>query len=149
MKVNVDAAVSKNAGRASAAAVARDANGLFLGASAVVMTGMTDPETIEVLACREGVALAQDLLLSRIRLASDCSNAVGNIRTGAERGIYGAVIKEIKEMARGFQTIDFVHESRSSNIDAHVLAKSSLFDAYAGMCGFSIRRMAFVTIYLM
>ena len=38
MKLNVDAAVSKNAGRASAAAVARDANGLFLGASAVVVT---------------------------------------------------------------------------------------------------------------
>ena len=47
----------------------------------------------------------------------------------SEASTYGAVIKEIKGMARGFQTIDFVHESRSSNIDAHVLAKSSLFDA--------------------
>ena len=51
----------------------------------------------------------------------------------SEASTYGAVIKEIKEMARVFQTIDFVHESRSSNIssniDAHVLAKSSLFDA--------------------
>lgn len=82
MKLNVDAAVSKNVGRASAVAIARDANVLFMGASAVVMTGMTDPETMEVLACREGLALAQDLLMGRIRLASDCSNAVGSIKAG-------------------------------------------------------------------
>jgi len=93
-KVNVDAAISKNSGRASAAAVARNAEGLFLGASAVVMTGLTDPETMEGLACREGLALAQDLLLRRVRLASDCANAVGSIK-GEARGQHGQVIREI------------------------------------------------------
>ena len=129
MKLNVDAAVSKNAGRASAAAVARDANGLFLGASAVVVTGMTNPETMEVLACREGLALAQDLRLGRTRLASDCASAVGSIKTEQAHGSCGAIIREIKATAEGFREIEFVHESRNSNVDAHVLAKSSLYES--------------------
>ena len=55
-KINVDAAVSKNSKMTSVAAVARDETGLFLGASAVVSQGITDPETMEVLAFREGLA---------------------------------------------------------------------------------------------
>ena len=47
----------------SVAAVAKDETGLFLGASAVVSQGITDPETMEVLAFREGLALAHDLVL--------------------------------------------------------------------------------------
>uniref|UniRef100_K4AIW4 Uncharacterized protein n=1 Tax=Setaria italica TaxID=4555 RepID=K4AIW4_SETIT len=53
MKINVDAAVSKNSGIVAAAAVARDSTGSFLGASAVTLEGITNPETVEALACRE------------------------------------------------------------------------------------------------
>ena len=56
VKINVDAALSKNSRGASAAAVARDASGKFMGASSVVMRGIIDPETMEVLALREGLA---------------------------------------------------------------------------------------------
>lgn len=41
----------------------------------------------------------------------------------------GAIINEIKATAAGFQKIDFVYESRNSNVDAHGLAKNSPFDA--------------------
>jgi ribonuclease HI len=61
LKINVDAALSKNTSIAAMAAVARDDSGRFQGASVIVMEGVTDPETAEVLACREGVALADDL----------------------------------------------------------------------------------------
>jgi len=39
VKINVDAALSKNDLKASAAAIARDENGRFLGASALVLRG--------------------------------------------------------------------------------------------------------------
>jgi hypothetical protein len=32
------------------------------------------------MACREGLSLASDLLLREVRIASDCANAVRNIR---------------------------------------------------------------------
>jgi len=44
LKVNVDAALSKNSDIAAMAAVARDETGMFLGASALVVEGITSPE---------------------------------------------------------------------------------------------------------
>jgi hypothetical protein len=61
IKINVDAAVGKNSGRGTVAAVARNDSGLFWGASAVVFPGRTVAETLEALACREAIALARDL----------------------------------------------------------------------------------------
>ena len=74
----MDAATSKNSGMGSIAAVARDSSGSFLGASTVTLSGMSDPETLEVMACREGLALASDLI-EKVRLASDskCSKKLG------------------------------------------------------------------------
>ena len=62
-KLDVDVALSKNSRTASVAAVARDGAGRFLWASTVVMYGISETETMEVLALREGMALANDLAL--------------------------------------------------------------------------------------
>jgi hypothetical protein len=37
---------------------------------------------------------------------------------GTGMGPYGQVVKEIKEGARDFVYVDFVHENRNSNVDA-------------------------------
>ena len=79
LKVNVDAALSKNSDIAAVAAMARDETGMFLGASALVVEGITSPEVAEAMACREGLALASDLDLQKIRIATDCVNVVKNI----------------------------------------------------------------------
>jgi hypothetical protein len=62
-KINVDAVISKNSAVDTFAAEARGEDGGFLGASSIVMEGITDSETLEEMACREGMALAADLLL--------------------------------------------------------------------------------------
>ncbi|TVU28213.1 hypothetical protein EJB05_19722, partial [Eragrostis curvula] len=129
MKINVDAALSKNSGISSAAAVARDKDGNFLGASALVVNGITDPEIIEAIACREGLALASDLVLQKFRLACDNSNVIRSIRE-AGLGAYGHIVQEIRARAREFRTTEFVHENRASNVDAHNLARNAI---YAGL----------------
>ncbi|GJN10662.1 hypothetical protein PR202_ga28775 [Eleusine coracana subsp. coracana] len=103
MKINVDAALTKGNDIGTAAAVVRDGSGLFLGASVVVSQGITDPEPIEVLACREGLALAADLGFRKIRIASDCLSLVKNIQ-GDGMGAYGQIVKEIK---RGESAVSF------------------------------------------
>ena len=128
MKINVDAALSKNKVFSSVAAVARNGAGDFLGASSVVIEGITDPETMEILACREGLALANDLSFRRVQMASDCSNAVRSL-SGSTLGSYGHIIKEIREGAASFQEMVFVHERREANQDAHILARSSLYNS--------------------
>jgi len=98
MKINVDAAISKNSSKASASVVARDSSGMFVGASVVVTEGISNPEIMEAVACRESLALASDLLLQKIRVAYDNITVVRNIR-GKGFGSYGHVIQDIK--ARG------------------------------------------------
>ena len=60
------------------------------------MQGISDPETAEVMACREGLALASDLMLRKVRIATDCENAVRNMR-GPGMGYHGHIIRELKE----------------------------------------------------
>ena len=79
IKLNVDAALSKNSNTSAMAAVARDETGVFLGASVLVAQGVSPPEVAEAMACREGLALASDLGLQRVRIATDCMNAVKSI----------------------------------------------------------------------
>jgi ribonuclease HI len=125
-KINVNAALSKNTEVASAAAMARDAVGNFLGASAFVLESISDPKTMEVLACREGLSLAMDLNLQRFRLACDSKNVIRSL-SGMSMGAYGHVVHEIKARANVFVHSEFVHENRASNVDAHVLARSSIY----------------------
>jgi hypothetical protein len=124
-KVNVDAAISKNSSNTSAAAVARDEDGNFLGASALVLEGCADPETTEVVACRKGLALGSHLGLQTLQVASDCVNAIASIH-GVGFGRYGPIVLEIKTQTESFTRVEFVHVGRHSNIDAHCLVRSSV-----------------------
>ena len=60
--------------------VARTADGTFLGASAVILEGVTNPEVFKALAVREGLCLAQGLLLPKICLASDCLSVINSLK---------------------------------------------------------------------
>ena len=128
MKVNVDATLSKNSDIVAMAAVARDGAGAFMGASALVMKGISDPETAEVLACREGLALAADLMIRRVRIATDCACAVRSM-AGPGMGRYGHVIRVMKAGMTNFERAEVVHEGRASNTDAHALARSSIYES--------------------
>jgi ribonuclease HI len=128
MKINVDAAISKNSSKASASAVVRDSSGMFVGASVVVTEGISDPEIMEAVACRESLALASDLMLQKFRVACDNITVVRNIR-GKGFGPYGHVIQEIKARGASFTLVEFVHEGRMSNGDAHRLVRGSLYEA--------------------
>ncbi|KAK1650070.1 hypothetical protein QYE76_067875 [Lolium multiflorum] len=76
VKVNVDAAAAHNKDHGVAAAVARTAAGQYLGSSAVLITGISDPEVLEAIAVREGQNLALDIAAYKIKVASDCLSVV-------------------------------------------------------------------------
>lgn len=95
VKINIDVATSKNSSKAVVAAIARDAVGNFLGASALVIHGLSDAEIVEAIACREGLALASDLMVQHFRLASDNVNVIRGIKEG-EMTAHGHIIREIK-----------------------------------------------------
>ena len=80
VKINIDTALSKNTSTPSVAAIARDGDGQFMGASALVLQEIIGPEVMQSIACREGMALASDLRADSFRLASDCLNIVKSIQ---------------------------------------------------------------------
>jgi ribonuclease HI len=111
-KVNVDAATSKSSTTSAIAAVVRGEDGSFLGAYTIILVGITDPETLEAMAYREGLAIAADLLLQSFRLATDCKNVVRSV-AGEGKGSYGHIVQEIKARTRSFQEVELVHERRT------------------------------------
>lgn len=84
-----------------------------------------DSPTLEACSIREGLSLATDLNLDRISLASDCKGVVEEIKKGSA-ATYGAIIREIKQRISSFTSCNIDHEFRSSNVEAHNLAKHAL-----------------------
>jgi hypothetical protein len=77
------------------------------------------------MACREALALAQDLNIQKICVASDCLEAIKNLTQPYDGG-YGAVIREIIDTATLFRYVVFKHEAMASNGEAHHIARSSV-----------------------
>jgi ribonuclease HI len=121
-KINRDAGVTRNGDVGAIAIVARSEAAVYLGASAVHLPGVSDPEILEAMAVREGVNLAQDLNLPRIRLATDCLSVVKALKE-VNLGSYSHIIQEIKANAASLEEVSFVNEHRSSNREAHNLAR--------------------------
>jgi hypothetical protein len=69
-KVRVDGAIAHTLRNGSAAAICRDSNGKYLGASALMIPGIEDPTTAEALSCREALALASDLNISKVLITN-------------------------------------------------------------------------------
>jgi ribonuclease HI len=127
VKINVDAAVRKNGNFGSVVAVCRNGDGAFMGASAQVIHGLSDPAILESIACREALALACDLSLKQIHVASDCLEVISGLE-GENLGRFSSVLKEIKAtVADVFTSVRFTHEKRSSNVEGHGLARSSAY----------------------
>ena len=121
-KMNVDAAVSMQGECAATGVVCRDHNGRFLGASALKLEFITEPSTLEAIAVREGQALAEDLYENKIQIATDCKRVVDDDKKNSAAG-YGAIVHEIILRANSFISCKVVHEFRSSNFEAHNLAR--------------------------
>lgn len=125
MKLNVDAAVGRHADRGSCAVVYRDQRGVYMGASALIVEDMIDSEMLEAMAGREAMALASDLHLNSIHIATDCAATVNNL-TERYMGRCSPIINDIQKGITDFVEIHIVHEKREHIWEAHDLAKSSV-----------------------
>lgn len=94
-KINIDIAIVRSHAGGAAARVCRDAHGNYLGSSSLVIHGVTDIATLEVVAYREALSIIEDLRLQSFIITSNSKQVVNDIA----RGIYGryeAIISEIQ-----------------------------------------------------
>lgn len=89
-KINVDAAVARAGGSGAIAAICRDQSGAYQGDLAVVFNYIDDPTVLETLAIREALALAQDLYITKISVASDCKVAIEAIERGYHSDVWSS-----------------------------------------------------------
>jgi hypothetical protein len=122
VKINTDAGVARDGSGGVVAAVARSDAGVFLGASVVFIQCLTEPETQEAMAVREGINLALDLIFPKIKVATYCLMVVKALKE-ENLGVYTHIIQEINSSIAGFVEVEFSHESRLSNSEPHILAK--------------------------
>lgn len=106
------------------AAVYRDEEGRFLGASALVIHGLTEPDILEAAACREGLSLADDLNLQRVHIACDSKSVVDGI-SKLNKGPYSSIIREVEQRRTMFDQVLIRHEKREFNDEAHRLVKAA------------------------
>uniref|UniRef100_K4ALN8 RNase H type-1 domain-containing protein n=1 Tax=Setaria italica TaxID=4555 RepID=K4ALN8_SETIT len=72
--------------------------------------------------CEESLDLAEDCGIKKTTVASDCLNAIKNIKEMA-RCSYMMIIHSINMRSRSFDYVRFAHEGRESNQEDHYLAK--------------------------
>lgn len=71
VKINVDGALARRSRGGAVAVLCRDQDGVYLGSAAVVFHHTRDPLLLETYACQEALALADDLGVRNIYVASD------------------------------------------------------------------------------
>jgi hypothetical protein len=112
--LNVDGAVARNEDHGSISAIARDATGLFLGASTRTINDISHPATLEAMACAEALSLAEGLGITHIQVVSDCLEVIKALM-GKNLSSYSSILFEISERCKLFQFVSFQHEGRESN----------------------------------
>jgi hypothetical protein len=91
----------------------------------MVFPGVSDPPSLEALACHEALSLASDLNLGRLAVVSDCKRVITDIREGTG-GQYASIIREIILHKSMLEDATFSFEGRKSNNEAHLLARHAL-----------------------
>ncbi|KAM0823382.1 hypothetical protein ACQ4PT_070897 [Festuca glaucescens] len=104
--------------------VCRSTDGLYLGASSLIMEGIINSSVLESMACREILALVQDLNLRKITVAFDCLAVVQDL-SRPFAGTNSAVLHEINDTSTLFERVSFRHENRVSNSETYRLARSA------------------------
>jgi ribonuclease HI len=118
----VDTIVAREGANGVVGAICRDDHEKFVVVSVRVIPRITEPEALEAIACSEALTLAEDIGIDKMNVVSDCLNVIRNIDE-MSRCPYMMFLQEIHEKTKAFDCVQFVHEGRECNREAHVLAK--------------------------
>ena len=117
-KGNTDAVVNRVETRDTTTAIFYDNSIICMEVSTVVVaSGLQEQGTLEELACREALTLAQGISIRQTTIASECVGLVHAI-IGGNQGRYNMEITTINSRRRAFEQPEFKHEARESKWEA-------------------------------
>ncbi|KAK1686574.1 hypothetical protein QYE76_047422 [Lolium multiflorum] len=126
IKVNVDAGFDLNNGEGSSGLIVRDHDGALLRGQAIWYSHGANSLTMEALAVRDGVNLANDLGIPRIEVETDASEVVKlwNERRQGRSEIW-SILQEIEELSSNMESFQLGYIGREANEGAHLCAKQA------------------------
>jgi ribonuclease HI len=124
LKVNVDGALNKQGIGGGGGVVIRDHHGVFRAGACHAFANISVPEHAELLACRRGVQLAQEIAATKLVLETDNISVAQVLNSSdLDRSRFGPLVQEIKEMISGVAETRVVWARRAANKAAHNLAR--------------------------
>ncbi|XP_020148084.3 uncharacterized protein [Aegilops tauschii subsp. strangulata] len=129
LKVNSDGAVSKGGDKGGAGAVIRDHDGAFRDGLCHFIRGTADPQSMEILACKRALQVAQEINAERVHVELD-SQCVVRMLNNPHKEMSSARpwIQQLKVTLASFSEfrVSWIH--RSANVAAHRFARVGIGD---------------------
>jgi ribonuclease HI len=130
VKVNVDAAIDKGAGRKGFGIILRDHNGRFLAAKSATRVGLWDSKAVEATAAYLGVLLGQKMGVQQLILEGDAKRVIDAIRAQDENdSMIGHLIDDVRCCLRCIPRWQVNHVFQETNRVVHELARMALKQA--------------------
>ncbi|KAL4273917.1 hypothetical protein GQ457_13G010390 [Hibiscus cannabinus] len=122
-KVNFDASFNSLQHSSVSGIIIRDENGMTMAASSYPHRFVADPESAEALSCLQALVFAQELGFRRIVVEGDSFLVISKLSNSRmDFSSVSSILFSIKDRARDFDLISFVHINRARNQVAHSLA---------------------------
>ena len=127
--MNYDGAVLKDSNEAGLGTIIKNHRGEVMGSLSQKVPLPHFVEAVEASAARSAIQFAKDLGFTAIDLEGDSKTIVEFLQlTTPCTTIYGNIIDDISQIAKGLQSVHFMHVKREGNVMAHLLAKRAHFN---------------------
>jgi ribonuclease HI len=127
IKVNWDAAVNKKDGCVGFGIVARDCDGMFLGAKCIYCPITADHVVAEALAATHAVLFSKEVGFVDVLFEGDALQVVREIQSDPPHASrIGHFVESIQHEMVGFRSSCVVHAPRETNGATHALAKQAV-----------------------
>ena len=129
LMINVDGSFEETTSTGSTGAIIRDSSGGFIAASYSYISNVLDAHMAEASALRDGLLLAQRLVLANYKIQADCMEVVDTMLEGGYSATASAAIyDECSQLWEDFDAISISHCNRESNVVAHELARQAMLE---------------------
>lgn len=128
IKINYDSSFTLQERKSISGLIARNEEGLIMGACTYNHADITNAFTAEAHACEKAVWFAQELRFRRVQIEGYLLTIVKRVHaTTIDRSIISPIIANIKQRIGFFEHIRFIHVKREANSAAYTLAKERRF----------------------
>ncbi|MBA0701679.1 hypothetical protein Goari_022091, partial [Gossypium aridum] len=123
IKLNFDASFASNSNFSISAVLARDSEGLIMGACTYSLEDVVDAFVAEARACERALYFARDMGFRKVVLEGDSLTVIKKLKTNiTDRSVLNPISQHILVLAEDFEEVTYNFVPREVNRAAHELA---------------------------